>query len=512
MPTSYRNIIDGNELTNAITTGDFSKAIKPEKTAAKYIKGYADKTAIETLANSLNINKGIFNQFFGLENKQLDAYDPYHTQDAKREEFWYDSTDNKKLDGKTILNQVDENTSTFKNALYKEYNYRQSDFWYEDPLIPSFEISFDTTSPFFTGNENEVERNVDSNSLKSFLQKYTEIDPDGYSSRLTLWNEFKNVFFKIFEKDIKGEESRNPINKPYYITKLSGLEFLNKKIIKYGEDKITITLNEDISMAIWYIAELYNNIAYSYRNQRYMFPENVLRFDMTIKINDMRNFVIPESANQSSPTNPLLNRNDIQGNEKIKNILSKKSRIVYTLHDCNFNFFESKNYNNEIEMGGFGVGSNITPSTVSFDIFFKSVTRWSEFPLQEGMPINPWEKYLYNESYKQTYYGDLSIIKSTAPADKGYLNQLLTKSTQNVVNLGLNYTDNLETSLREVRGGVVNDLLKQFRNLTNINKIEPDNIYGPNFNSATNFAIFGKQVGASLLNDMETATRNATNF
>ena len=512
MPASYRNIVDGNELTNAIASGDFSKVIKTEKASAKYIKGYANKSALEALADSLNINKELFKQFFGLENKKLDAYDPYHTQDAKKEEFWYDSTETKKLDGKTIQNQIDENTSTFKNALYKEYNYRQNDFWYEDPFIPSIELSFDTTSPFFVGNENEVERNVDSNSLKSFLQKYTEIDPDGYSNRFALWSEFKNVFFKIFEKDIKGEESRNPINKPYYITKVSGLEFLNKKIIKFGEDKITITLNEDISMAVWYIAELYNNIIYSYRNQRYMFPENVLRFDMTIKINDMRNFVVPESVNQSSPTNPVLNKGNLQGNEKIKNIPSQKSRIVYTLHDCNFNFFESRNYSNEIEMGGFGVGSQITPSTVSFDIYFKSVTRWSEFPLQQGFSINPWEKYLYNESYKQVYYGDLAKIKTESPTSKGYLNQLLTKSAQNVANLGLNYADSLETKLREVRGGVVNDLLKQFRNLTTINKIEPDNVYSPNFNNRTNFANFGKQIGASLLNDMETATRDATNF
>ncbi len=49
-------------------------------------------------------------------------------------------------------------------------------------------------------------------------------------------------------------------------------------MIKYNEDKITITMNEDVSMIAWYLSELYNNISYSYRNQRFMFPENLLRF------------------------------------------------------------------------------------------------------------------------------------------------------------------------------------------------------------------------------------------
>ena len=400
MPLSYRNMIDGEALKDALGSGDFSNVIKTEKTSAKYIRGYANKTALEGLADSLNINKGLFKQLFGLEDKKLDAYDPYHTNDAKREEFWYDDTNQNNLDGKTIQKQVDENSSTFKNALYDAYNYRQNDFWYEDPFIPSFEILFDISSPFFVGNENENERGVVTGSLKYFLQKYQEIDNMGYGQRFALWKEFKNVFFKIFEKETEGKISTNPINKPYYITKITGLQFLNKKMIKYGEpegDKITITLNEDISMAAWYLSELYNTLVYSYRNQRYMFPDNVLRFDMIIKINDIRNFVIPKNFATPSPTNPILNKENISENGKIKNVPSEKSQIVYTLHDCNFNFFGSRNYNDDIEIGGYGTAMPSTPSILSFDIYFKSVTRWSEFPLQAknnewGQTINPWKK------------------------------------------------------------------------------------------------------------------------
>ena len=210
MPLSFRNIIDGNELSNAISTGDFSNVLKtPNSNSARYIKGYAQDSAAEALANSLNINKGLFKQVFGLENKNLDAYDPYHTQDAKREEFWYDDSQ-KQMDGKAIQKEYDSDTDTFKRSLYSEFGFRNSDFFYEDPFIPSFEIYFDEDSPFFS------EDNTKYNSLLYFYNKYQIID-NTYNDRISMWREFKNVFFKIFETTLQQNSNRNQKNKSYYI-------------------------------------------------------------------------------------------------------------------------------------------------------------------------------------------------------------------------------------------------------------------------------------------------------
>lgn len=519
MPASFRNIINGAQLGNAILTGDYSKVLKESTRSAKYIKGYAQDSSIEALANSLDINKDLFKQVFGIEDKKLDAYDPYHTTDAKTEEFWY-SDGGGKIDGKSVQSKYDEDTNTFKRSLYSEFGFRDQDFWYEDPFIPSFELFFNRESPFFAGDDNLTTQLGRPNCLKYFIQKYMSIDPAGYSNRLTLWTEFKNIFFKIFQDDLKGDKNRDTKYKAYYISKIAGLQNLNKKMINYGSpysdgDKITITINEDISMMAWYLAELYNNIVYSYRNQRYAFPENLLRFDMTIQINDIRNFSMPQSSNPPAP-NVSVNK-DYINNKDIKNILSPKSKIVYTLHDCNFSFFESRNYGDEIEIGGYGTNLNQTPQSLSFDIYYKSVTRWSEFPLFKGIPLNPWDKYLQNAEVTQhwdqkTYYNDLDRIKSQPPEQKGYLNQKLTKATQSVVNLGLNYMDNLEKKLREVRGGVVNDLLLQFNNSTRINKIEPDNVYNVNFNNPTSLENLGKAVASNLLTDLENNIRNSANF
>jgi len=497
MPLSYKNLLE-----TITTRGSVSK--KSLRTA-KYIQGYAKDNAIEALANSLDINKGTVRQVFGLEDKKNDDYDPYHTSDAKPEEFWLNA-EGENLKASEIQSLHDQNTDTFKRSLYSNDN---KDFWHEDPFVPAFEIYFDEDSAFFKGNENMDEVIEQKNCLKTFIQQYETVSSD-YTNRFEIWNEFKNVFFKIFEKDLKSNENRNIRNKSYYITKIGGLNNLNKKIINYGEDKITITMNEDVSMIAWYLSELYNNIIYSYKNQRYMFPENAIRFDMTIKINDMRNYQMPESNNESSDTN-IVDKKYTQ-NKIIKNVISPKSEIIYTLHDCTFNFFESRNYDDELEIGGYGTTQSYTPKTVSFEIYYKSVTRTSSFPLiEESYSIDAWNK--SSQGTKQEYYKNLDRIKDyKTPEKKGYLDQLLGKAAQTVSNLGLNYLDNLENKLRNVRGSAVNGLLSQFRDFANINKIEPDNVYDPDFNNRTSVKNLAKSIGSGLLNDLEDTVRDAANF
>lgn len=518
MPVSFRNIINGGELSNAITSGDFSNVLKkPNATNVKYIRGYAQDTAIEALANGLNINKGLFQQVFGIEKKETDLYDPYHTSDAKKEEFWFYNETQEKRDGKEVQSYFDESTNSFKRGLYEEYGFRQSEFWYEDPLIPSFELYFDEDSPLFSGDDNIQNNNTSSNSLKGFIQKYQEIDPINYSARFDMLNEFKNVFFKIFNSVLDANYTIRQ-KKQYYITKITGLNNLNKKMINYGEDKITITLNEDVSMISWYLSELYNNLIYSYKNQRYMFPDNVLRFNLILKINDIRNFQLPQNNNPNAVNNTV--NNNILTNGSIKNVISPKSEIIYQLHDCSFNFFESRNYEDEMSIGGYGESMPNTPSKISFDIIFKSVTRSSNFPLiQNSISITPWEDTLITRNTIEKDRGTFESlskmknkIKEQSPSKKRYLNNLLSNAGQTVANFGLNYVDNLESSLRSARGNAVNGLLLQFRQNIGFNKIEPDNVYLQDFNNRTSLKNFGNQLASGLLNGLEDTVRQGMNF
>jgi len=509
MPLSFKNFIPPNPSS-------LMDGTKTVKKIAKYIKGYANQSAIEALANSLNLDTPLFKQAFGIEDTELDLYDPYHISDAKAEEFW--STKDVKQDGKAVQKTNDEDTNTFKRGLYsnKELGgYAQNDiFWYEDPFIPKFELFFSTDSPLFSTSNTP-------NSLKYFMNTYSQIDAKNYQSRGKIWNEFINIFFKIFNKDMKSE--RDPLNKVYYITKIGGLNNLNKKFIKYGPpdgDKITITINEDVSMIAWYISELYNNLIYSYKNQRYMFPENLLRFDLNIRISELRNFQVPQSNNPSganTPTNP----NYLQ-NQEIKYIMSPQSEIVYTLHDCNFNFFESKNYDDDMEIGGFSSPS-YAAKNLTFDIYFKSVTRYSEYPLiSNSIDITPWGDKLYDDTdvtnsigTHKDYYDNLSRASQTSAANittPSFLNSLLGKAQQTIANQSSNYLSNLETKFREVRGSAVNSLLNQFSKVSGFNKIEPDNVYASNFNNRISVNNLVKQVGSGLLNNLEDSVRNGANF
>ena len=515
MPLSYRNIINTGQLSSALANGDFSLSgvLKKPSVAAKYIKGYAKEDAIQALSGLVGLDSALFKQIFGIEDKQLDAYDPYHITDAKKEDFWHRGF----MDGKGIQSEVDEDTNTFKRNLYSEFGFRQNDFWYEDPFVPSFELFFDENSPLFDDKESV-------NSMYNFMSnQYYSVDESGYFDRMVLWSEFRKIFFKIFETDLHRNANRNIRNKPYYITKIAGIQNLNKKMIKYGPpdgDKITVTLNEDISMIAWYLSELYKNIIYSYKHQRYTMPENIMRFDMTIKINDMRNFQMPQSVNQSSnnvpvDTNYLLNQN-------IGYVLSPKSEIVYTLYDCTFDFFQSKNYGDELEIGGYGASQSYTPQTLTFDIYYKSVSHYSEFPLiNDSKDITPWGDNLYNDEgqigadgTKQNLYDNLDRIQQnpTNTAPQSFLNSLLGKAAQTVVNTAASYADSLETKLRSIRGSAVNSLLSQMNKITGINKIEPDNVYSANFNNRTSLSNLGSSLASGLLTDLQDVLRNAANF
>lgn len=510
MPLSYRNIISGNKIQDtlgSIGTGDFknnaSQILKKQTIQPKYVKGYESESFWESVFGgqlSAKDNPELqsrFGQLFNLENKELDPYDPYTVEGAKKENFW-------NAPGRVLYPQIDEDVNTFRNVLFNQYQQPKfadfSEQQYEEPLYLGFEVFFDTDSPFFVGNnDTDINSEVAStNSIKYFFQKYQQIE-DIYW-RYSLWTEFKNRLFSIFEINTQREMS-NKYNKPYYINKISGLNLLNKKIIKYGEDKISITLNEDVRMIAWYISELYNNLTYSYKNKRWMVPENLLRFNMHIKISDIRNFAMPYKEG-----------------DQIKYKLSPKSTIMFTLHDCSFNFFDSYNFADELVMAGIDAPKP-SASELKFDIIFKSVTRWNDFPILNTpdyeATLNPWETDLHTLNYEQELFKSLEQIKTSGLTNieqKGYWNDRLGTISQTVANAGLNYLDNLETRLREERGNFVENSLQSFREWTTINKIEPDNVYYPEFNNRLNLKNAGRKLASDLLNDLENQGRNIGNF
>ena len=55
--------------------------------------------------------------------------------------------------------------------------------------------------------------------------------------------------------------------------------------------------------------------------------------------------------------------------------MKTNQNFLYVLHDCEFDFTESKLHGNEIVTGGFGIGPTTTPATLDLNVIFKSYSR-----------------------------------------------------------------------------------------------------------------------------------------
>ena len=246
----------------------------------------------------------------------------------------------------------DNPSNQFKKALYG-YNSNNTDD-YEDPTFLIFDIKLiKNESPLFTSNDY---------GLRNFITNYYSYIPElNERFQQNIYEEFLNILFKIFPSESHSDSSGL---KRHYIESISGLDIVNKKIINYPEDKITFILSEDITLISHYLAELYNNLIFSYDTQRCLIPENLLRFNFQITIKDIRNFKTPRLQFESEI-------NTTTGNNEI----DTSSKIIYTFHDCQFNFFETKSITDNMTVNGWGTPIVSTPAKNTFTINFKSISK-----------------------------------------------------------------------------------------------------------------------------------------
>ena len=251
---------------------------------------------------------------------------------------------------------------------------------YEDPTYLMFNTKFlSDTSPLFNyGNfannptgasgDTTFQRN---SSAPTILDKYKNIDE--MAIRIPIYYEFIELLTSIFSTTFHS----TPWVKSYYIEMITGLDKLNAKMVKYDDkngDKITIQLSEDVAMRATYLAEMYNNLCYSFKDQRYMIPDNCLRFDLMIEITDIRLFKIFDG----------LDDNDI----KKFSVNNNPPSIIYTLYDCNFDFFQSQAFDAGLQVGGVSSAADKKAANLSFDIKYKSISREFKSPIINSPELN----------------------------------------------------------------------------------------------------------------------------
>lgn len=248
---------------------------------------------------------------------------------------------------------VDGNTDIFRYGLFK---YDESN--YEDPTYLGFTIEIDENSALF-------------NEVLPFLEKHSSTRAE-LNARIPLYNDFKSKIVQIFksQESVEDPTQKSMYIKQHYINSISGFDNLTKKFNKWREDKLTVELYEDITLFSTYISQLYNNLIYSYENGRAMIPENLLKFNLKIKISEIRNLTSISK----------LNSNDINDQRIVEGLKNNVTCLVYTLHDCEFDFFNSKPITDAITQAGIDA-SYSNHSVNNFDIYFKSVSRHVFNPL-----------------------------------------------------------------------------------------------------------------------------------
>jgi hypothetical protein len=247
---------------------------------------------------------------------------------------------------------VDANQDVFRYGLNKF-----DDSKYEDPTYLGFTIEIDDKSALF-------------NDVLPFLEKHS--DKTEMSARISVYKEFIAKVRQIFnsQESIKDESDKSKFIKQHYINSVSGLNLLTKKFVEWREDKLSVELFEDIAMFSTYLTHLYNNLIYSYENGRMMIPENLLKFNLYIKISEIRNLT----------SIAKLNSREISQQQIAQSLKSNITCLVYKLYDCEFDFFASQPIPESIIQSGID-SSAPSHAVLSLDIYFKSVSRQVYNPL-----------------------------------------------------------------------------------------------------------------------------------
>ena len=309
-----------------------------------------------------------------------------------------------------------------------------NNFRFGDVMMPGF---YELEDPTFLGYDIFID-NVGSplfnKQIKNFAKEFgnsvgiTEIKNRFYNDKGdALYDIFYRKFFEIFHKltdssDTNGNLSPNiptQIYRSYYINKIAGMKLLHKPFIEYMKDKITITLNEDLKMRALNLSELYRNLTYSFKNGKQLIPRNLLRFNMIIKVSDIRKFKYLDNTDNSIKNQANWTMNPTGDVYKSQ---WESTSVYYTLYDCHLDFMLSNNTPEDMAIAGYGQGVNATPASLDFEIYFKSVGITMKSPTESVMGFDETSSresapYGSSETHPSYISDNMSVDLKTYPLD-----------------------------------------------------------------------------------------------
>lgn len=390
--------------------------------------------------------------------------------------------------------------------------------------------------------------NIPKGCASYWFFKYSSMDktmptslPAGQSTtwqRFLMLQEFKDTFLTLIPREFPPTTYR----RPFYIQEISGLDKLSNKFVDYKKDFLTFTVYEDIGLRITYLAELYNNIIYSYQHGRATIPENLLRFDLLIKVADKRVF------NRAKTSEELSNMNFPEGTvQKIKNFYTpaENAYIIYSLHDCLLDFSASQPHKPEIINGGLNAGADYETSIIKFNVMYKSVSKIFYSPIIGPVsPVRQGTYYIdnknhdgygvahltpYNSStdaqfpkYNRTDIQDIKFKKGDPLAGTGFFDRLKSSifGGQNIgggllEQVGDKMFDGLANAAdgafnavlqkgREARGKLIGDLTDGVTGGKFVAEIFPANVYDINLDQVAGDGLGNQTLADQLLSAGQT--------
>ncbi len=357
-----------------------------------------------------------------------------------------------------------ENSPLFKNVV------KSVDFIPSDKSQSEADVN-NTTNSSVTTKDME-------NSALGFINDYKSNHPELNYATLYL-QDFTNACNKIFISPDRKQDYNTIKYKNSYIYEIKGLNKLDNPFVEYKEDKehesLELTLGEDVRMYVNRMAFLYRNLTWSYNMGKKLIPENMLRFNMYIKISEMRNFTsnIKDSNGDDENENTLVDA-----------IRNGYSRVIYELKDCEFSFDES-----------------ILPETLSVGGFNDITENYADLKVKiKYRKVNRiFYSKLFSSNFAQNLIGDKFYTPNTAKylndlRDMGYSSESLTKNKS--------YSNNIP---------VVQSLSSRLDTLKNKGLLNEDN----NDTALTRFAksIGNKAIkaGATVLDDKMQQAKTSIN-
>jgi len=189
---------------------------------------------------------------------------------------------------------------------------------FQDPTTLGFKLFFENISSEGSIGTGLLGGEANSNSALYYLDKM------GDTARFEMLKDFKKLLSKLNSEY------------PWYFQSIDGLsdawarDFSKPKFKK----EVTISCLESIDLRITALMDLYRKVAYDWQNRRCILPDNLRKFQLSIKVYDIRNF--KRDPGQFLESNEI-NENKKEFNEQfLGNTIEDTTQVTFNLSHCEF--------------------------------------------------------------------------------------------------------------------------------------------------------------------------------